>query len=137
MYVADLLAELLAAVLEIVGEFLLQIIFELAAEALAGLISGRKQTSPAVSAIGLVFCGAAAGLLSGWLLPNRLITTRVVLPGVSLLLAPLATGSAMHVLGERLRRLGRQPSNLATFRGGAVFAFSMAMIRWWLVGLPR
>ena len=133
----DLLAELLGALLEIVGEFLLQILFELAAEALSGLIKRGRQSSPAVSAMGLAFVGAAAGLLSAWLFPHRLIATRVVLPGASLLLAPLATGSAMHLLGKRLRHVGRYASNLATFRGGALFAFSMALIRWWLVGLPH
>ncbi len=131
----DLLAELLSALLEIFGEFLLQMLFELVAEALSGLIKSQRESSPAVSAIRLLFVGAAAGLLSAWLLPHRLIATRVVLPGASLVLAPLATGSAMHFLGKRLRHLGRYASNLATFRGGALFAFSMALIRWWLVGL--
>jgi len=135
--VAELLAELLGFVLEILGEFVLQVIFELATEALAGLVHDRKQHSRAVSAIGLVFVGAAAGLLSAWRFPNRLIATRVVLPGASLLLAPIATGVAMHFLGRRLRLLERQPSSLVTFWGGALFAFSMALVRWWLVGLPR
>lgn len=133
----DLLAELFAALLEVFGEFLLQMLFELAAEAVGALIHRWRQSSPAVSAVGLVFVGAAAGLLSAWLFPHRLIETRVAFPGVSLLLAPLATGSAMYLLGERLRRAGRYTSSLATFRGGALFAFSMALIRWWVVGLPR
>lgn len=130
----DLLAELVAALLEIFGEFLLEILFELAAEAINALIHRRRPSSPALSTVGLVFVGAASGLVSAWLFPHRLIGTRVVLPGVSLLLAPLATGSAMHLLGKRLQQVGRYTSNLATFRGGALFAFSMALIRWWLVG---
>lgn len=133
MGVDDLLVELLAVVLEVIGEFLVQILFELAAEALSGLINAREQTSPALAAAGLAFSGALAGLLSAWLFPHPLIATRVVLPGLSLLLAPLATGSAMHFLGKRLRRFERYASNLATFRGGALVAFSMALIRWWFV----
>ena len=133
----DLVAELLGALLEIFGEFLLQILFELAAEALSGLIKRHTQIRPAVSAIRLALVGAAAGLLSAWVFPHRLIATRVVLPGVSLLLAPLATGSAMHLLGKRLRLVGQYASDLATFRGAALFAFSMALIRWWLVGRPH
>ncbi len=131
----DLLAALVAAVLEIFGEFLLQIFFELAAEALSGLFKSQRESSPAVWATRLVLVGAAAGLLSAWLFPHRLIATRVVVPGASLALAPLATGCAMHFVGKRLRGVGRHASNLATFRGGAVFAFSMAFIRWGLVGL--
>ena len=130
----ELLAELLGFVLEILGEFVLQVIFELATEAIAGLISDRKERRPALTAVGLLFGGVAAGFLSAWLFPHRLIVPRVVVPGASLLLAPLATGIAMHLLGKRLRRLERQPTSLATFWGGALFAFSMALVRWWLVG---
>jgi len=135
--VEDLFVELLAALLEVAGEFLIEILFGLAAEALSAMINRLKQTSPAVSAIGLACVGAAAGLLSAWLFPHRLIVTRVVLPGVSLLLAPLVTGFAMGFLGKRLRGFGRHPSNIATFRGGVLFAFSMALIRWWLIGLAH
>jgi len=130
----DLLAQLLSTLLEIFFEFVLQMLFELAAEALSAVINRGRQSSPAVSMVGLAFAGAAAGLMSVWLFPHRLIGVRAVLPGVSLLLAPMAAGSAMHLLGNRLRRLGRNPSSLATFGGGALFAFSMALIRWWLIG---
>jgi hypothetical protein len=40
----------------------------------------------------------------------------------------------MHFIGEQLRRFGRYPS-LATFRGGALCAFTIALIRLWLAGL--
>jgi hypothetical protein len=133
--VEDLLVALLEILLEIFGEFLLQIFFELVAEALSGLINPRRQSSPAVSAVGIAFVGGISGLFSAWLFPHRLIAARAVLPGLSLLLAPLATGSTMHFLGKRLSRFGRNPSNLATFWGGVLFAFSMALIRWWLVGI--
>jgi hypothetical protein len=133
----DILVELVLALFEIFGEFLLQLLFELAAEALTRLIKRKPQVEPVATGIALALGGAAAGLLSAWLIPHRLIATRPVLPGISLLLAPLATGYAMHLLGNRLRRAGRYASDLATFRGGALFAFSMAVIRWWLVGLPR
>jgi len=132
--VEDLLAELLGVLLETVGEALLQIVFELAVEALRQLINRQKIRNPVFSAVGLALPGAAAGLLSAWLFPHRLLAARTVLPGVSLLLAPLATGSAMHFLGNQSRRFGRYPSNPATFRRGALFAFSMALTRWWLIG---
>lgn len=155
----ELLLALLGPVLEIIGQALLEFVFgfvaealqqvvgellggvldymvgELGAKALSGLIKFWREGGPAVSAIGLAFAGAAAGLLSTFLFPHRLIATCVVPPGLSLLLAPLAAGYAMRLLGERLRDFGRSPSILATFRGGASFAFSMALIRWWLVGL--
>jgi hypothetical protein len=135
--VEDLIVGLLAAVFEIFGEFLLEVSFELAAEALSALINRRREHSTTFSAFGLVIIGVAAGLISALLIPHRLIATRVVLPGASLLLAPIVTGCAMYFLGNWLRRVERLPSNLATFRGGVLFAFSMAIVRWWLVGLPH
>jgi hypothetical protein len=114
--------------LEVFGES------QLATEALIGR---RRRSRRPVSMMGLAFAGAAAGVLSAWLLPHRLFAARAVLPGASLLLAPLATGAAMHFLGKLQRRFGRCPGSLATFRGGAIFAFSMALIRWWLAALPR
>ena len=58
---------------------------------------------------------------------------RATLPGLSLVLAPLAAGGAMYLLGEGLRTLGRNPSRLATFYGGAIFASAMALVRWRLI----
>jgi hypothetical protein len=139
--VEDLLLALLEPLLEILGEALLDIgeavlqpFFDLAAGALRGLIQAWT-IGPVTLSIGLLLVGAAIGLLSAFLVPHRLIGMRVALPGISLLLAPLVTGSAMYFSGKRLRRFEWLPSNLAGFRGGAAFAFSMALIRWWFVGL--
>ena len=137
----DLFLALLEPLLEIFGELLteigtalLQIFFELAAGALSGLIQAWT-IGPVTSSIGLLLIGAVTGLFSACVVPHRLIGTRVLFSGISLLLAPLVTGSAMYFSVNWLRCFGWRPSNLPGFRGGAVFAFSMALIRWWLVGL--
>jgi len=41
----------------------------------------------------------------------------------------------MHLPRGRLLRLELWPSNLATFLGGAIFAFAMALVRWLAVEL--
>ena len=137
MNVEHLLVEFVLALLDILGEFLLQMLFELAAEALSSLIKPWRQCSSTASLIAIALTGLAAGVLSAGLFPRRLIMTRVAFPGVSLLLAPFSAGCAMYLLGKRMRRFGRYPSSLATFSGGAIFAFSMALVRYWLIGLPR
>ena len=129
----EFLGGLLAALLEFAGEFLIEMLFELAAEALSAAIIGTKKTSPKAGVLALAAGGAGAGLLSAWLFPHRLTGTRVAIPGISLLIAPLATGLAMDFLGKRLRGFGRYPGALATFRGGVLFAFFMALLRWWFV----
>ena len=136
MDVEDLLLALLEPLLEIFGEALLQPFFELAAGALRELIQVWT-IGPAVSSIGLLLVGAVAGLLSAFVVPHRLIANCLVFPGLSLLLAPVVIGSAMYFSGNRLRRFGWRPSNVTGFRVGALFAFSMAAVRWWLVGLHQ
>jgi hypothetical protein len=136
--VEDLLFELIAGLIELIGEFLIELLFELAAEALSALFARVKERHAAtISAIGLILLGAISGLISAWLVPHRLIATRFALPGASLLLAPLITGFAMNRIGERMRRLARYPSEIATFRGGFLFALTMALIRLWLVVLAH
>jgi len=41
----------------------------------------------------------------------------------------------MHWFGIWRRAEGRPPSTLATYQGGALFAFAMALVRWLVVGL--
>ena len=47
-----------------------------------------------------------------------------------LLGAPIAAGLVMRAYGKATRRRGRSPSSLATFGGGAIFAFGMHLVRY-------
>ncbi len=103
----DLLLVPVRILFEIISEFLLEILFELAAEALSALPSRR--------------------------IPHRLFRSGHMFPGISLFIAPILTGFTMHRIGQQLRNLGREPSKLATFYGGAIFAFAMALTRFVLL----
>ncbi len=130
----DLLAELLVGLLELLLEVVVELVFGLLFGMVVEAIAERwEKGSRTIPLILLALLGIASGFLSATFLPHRIISRRTVPPGISLLLAPLATGAAMHLIGKGLRRLGRNPTNLATFAGGAIFAFSMALVRWLLV----
>src|SRR5688500_13735012 len=88
----------------------------------------ERQTSPVVAAIGHFLMGLIVGVVSIAVLPTRLIG-RGGFRGISLFLSPLGTGLAMHALGDFWRERGSEPSALFTFRGGAAFAFGMALVR--------
>jgi hypothetical protein len=120
---------MLVGLVEFLGEFVLQVLFEVAAEAISEAITADKERPWIASTVGLVFGGGAAGLISAALFPHRMISGRHIVHGLSLLLAPVAAGVAMQAIGNRLRASGRTPTVLATFRGGATFAFAMALIR--------
>ena len=89
---------------------------------------GRENHHPAVAAAGLAVLGAGLGGASLWLFPTSLVGPGPV-PGASLLLAPLAAGAVMHAWGQYRRGRGHPTTNLATFAGGAAFAFGTALVR--------
>jgi len=128
--------ELLFALLELFGEILLQLLFEVGAETLGEALTPKESPRWLSSTFFLVFAGAAAGLISAALFPHRMISGRHVVRGLSLILAPIGAGIAMQAIGNRLRAFGRTPSALTTFRGGATFAFAMALVRWLIVARP-
>ena len=118
-------------------EFLGEVVFQIAIEALIELgfeafvvPRRRRQRNPALVIFGLLVFGALVGLVSVWILPRRIFPAPAHLSGISIVLAPLATGAAMRAFGARRRRRGRATSGLATFWGGAAFAFAMALARW-------
>jgi tellurite resistance protein TehA-like permease len=84
-------------------------------------------------AAGIAIMGTVCGLICCRVLPHRLIKP-APWPGLSLVLAPLGAGMVMQVFGSWRRERGGKTSSLATFWGGALFAFCMAYVRWLIVG---
>lgn len=129
--------------MEILFELLLllgQLVLEVFAEALLDLglsglrdALGRRNRSPSLAAMGYLILGALVGGLSLWLWPQRLLRSGPV-PGLSLLLSPVAGGAAMEAWGRYRRGGGHATTNLATFLGGAAFALGYAMARFTYVG---
>src|SRR5882672_7588901 len=97
----------IAALIEIFFEVIFQIaiegLIELGFEAFV-VPRRRRQRNPALVIFGLLVFGALVGLVSAWILPRRMFPAPAHLSGISLVLAPLATGAAMHAFGARRRR---------------------------------
>lgn len=55
-------------------------------------------------------------------------------PGASLIVTPLLNGAFMGWYGSRRERRGNPPFFLATFRGGALFAFELSLARFLAIG---
>lgn len=83
--------------------------------------------------IGLVLLGGLAGFLTSLILPNRLFGFHGI-KGVSIVLSPIITGLLMRRYGDWCDERGHPRSYFATFWGGALFAFGMAAVRYYLVG---
>ena len=128
---------MLDSLLELIFEFLTELLFQLLVEIGFELIAEffrRHQTLSAVFAyfaIGL--SGAFAGLFASTMFPQRILSISII-PGISLLVTPVVAGWIMKSFGDWRLSRGHQPTILATFWGGALCAFMMALVRWIRVG---
>ena len=121
---------LLELILEIIGE----IVFAFGWEGLGHSMRRRPNAHPVLAGLGYAIFGALAGGLSLLILPRRLLPAGGI-KGASLVLTPLVTGLLMKTYGDFRRRRGHRTTGLATFWGGAIFAFSMALVRFLAYGL--
>lgn len=123
-------------VAEFFGDVLLQVVLEFLAEfgcrSMENSFRPAKRANPFFAGCGLLLLGALVGLLAGLILPDPLFPHRH-LPGISLVLAPVGVGTLMHLFGAWRRKKGGNPTCLATFWGGACFAFGMALVRWLMI----
>ena len=128
-----MLDALLELVVEFVVEFISQVVIEIGFEWIAEFFRRRPTLSTVLAFIAIPLFGGLIGLILSNMFPQRILP-RPTVPGISLLLSPLATGMVMKLFGDWRRSRGHQPTRLATFSGGALFAFSMALVRWLRVG---
>lgn len=112
-------------VVEIVGELL----FGVAYESLAGKRGEpRPKASPIVAVFGYALLGGLVGAFSVLPFPHRLSHDDAVsIFGV--FANALVFGAIMHAYGQRRGRAGKTNTTLATFWGGAAFAFAISAAR--------
>ena len=124
---------ILVVLVEIGGQAALEMVADLLWSSIRNAL-GYEQKRPhfVLAVLGCLLLGGVVGLVSGFLLPDR-FTPLVGISGVSLLFAPLATGLVMHSYGRWRRDRGSETSFLATFWGGALTAFAMALVRFTMI----
>lgn len=118
---------------ELILEVVVEIIFAFGGEGLVHSMRKERYANPLLAALGYALLGGLAGALGLLILPQRVFPI-VGVRGISLILAPIATGLLMKTYGDFRRRHGHTTSGLATFWGGAIFAFSMALVRFLAYG---
>lgn len=124
---------LIELLFEILVQILLQVGAELGLESVGNSFMGRRSANPWLSALGMVILGALLGFASSWVLPRR-ITPAFGFTGISIFLGPLFAGLAMYLYGSWRKSRGGNPTYLATFWGGGLFALAMSVVRWHMVG---
>lgn len=110
--------------IQIVGEALIELGFY----SLAETFRSRERRHPVLAGIGSAVIGSLFGLLSLAVLPHRILGVTGV-PGASLILVPVANGVLMETFGRWREATSRRRSYFATYWAGAIFAFSVALVR--------
>ena len=117
--------------LQVVVEILLEIVFGILLEiavSLYRIIFDRSNWGILAAIVGYCLVGGLTGGASLYIWPTR-VFPRGTAPGLSLALAPLCVGWALATWGDARRSRGHVTSSLATFSGGAGFAFGAALVR--------
>jgi len=126
-----LIEALIGLVVEILGE----VLFAIAGAVLEQVISDENQSNRVLAASGDGLIGVAAGGVSVLILRRQMVTP-LVIPGASLIVAPLCTGALLELLGRWWVRRGYVRMALFTFWGGFWFAFGMALVRFGYFARP-
>jgi hypothetical protein len=126
-----MLAFLLELLLELGVEAVLQIFFSEGISAYKTSFQ-RNNRDPVEASFAYLLLGGCLSFVLALLVPEPILPPSPI-PGLSLLLVPLALGMTMHYWGRFRRSRGHATSNLATFYGGAAFAFGVALVRFYFV----
>ncbi len=130
--IGAILEILLNLLVEVVAQLFVEGLLELGWESVRRASAKRGPVNRAVAAVVLALLGGVVGCLSVLVVPVHIFGPSRY-PGISLVVAPLATGAVLQALGTWRAERGYSPSVLATFWGGALFAAAMIAVRLLLV----
>ena len=115
-------------------EFLLQIagelLIDLGLRSLGEPFVRREDRSPILAAIGYVLLGLIFGFLSLFVFPEPFFQSERF-HGINLIITPVLTGLAMGQIGRLRERQGKTVIRLDSFIYGFLFAFAMALVRFY------
>jgi hypothetical protein len=92
----------------------------------------RRRAHPALPGLSAFLLGGLAGGVATWVWPMRLFGAGP-LPGMSMIVTPVVDGLLMHAYGSWREQRGIERFFLASFWGGALFAFGVSLVRFLLV----
>jgi hypothetical protein len=130
----EILAELLFAILGALFEVLLELagslLLELGLRSVKEPAVRREERNPIFAGVGYALFGLAAGFLSLLIFPDALARSERF-HGINILISPVIAGLAMAGFGWLLERSGKRRLRLDSFVYGFIFAFPMALVRFY------
>jgi hypothetical protein len=133
MIIEMILEFVLTAIWEILLQIVGEILVEFGFQSIGDSVRQRARLHPVFAGAGAALLGGLAGLLTSLVWPTRILQPGPF-RGASLLVSPVITGLVMDRYGQWREDRGAGRSFIATFWGGAIFAFTMALVRFVWVG---
>ncbi len=125
MFVVGLLAELiLSLVFEIVTEFVLAVGWL----TVSSPFRKEREMPVPLGALGIVVVAGFFSWVFDALFPGPIFKSSPI-PGISMVIAPIAVGGLTYLTGRWLKDKGHPSSHLMTYWGGALFAFTVSASR--------
>lgn len=123
---------LILELLDIILEVIIPLIAELGSESISRKLFKNKTVNKYFALFGYIILGSLFGFVSYLIYPKRIVDTGA-LSGISIVVSPIIVGLIMKKWGEHRTRSKKNITVLATFWGGALFAFAYAIVRYLLI----
>ena len=127
----EILEAILCFLIGLFGDLLLAALFDGGLADIAEAL-GRTNRNRVLATIGYLLLGCLLGWVSVLVLSERILQPGPV-RGLSLILSPVCSGVLMSLWGRHRRAHNHAITNLATWYGGAAFAFGISLVRFLLV----
>jgi hypothetical protein len=127
----EFLFALLQLLFEVLLEFAGEIVVDLLSRSAAEVLKPEEPPHPIGSLLSCALYGAIGGAVSLVVLPHPLFPP--LIHGLSLIVSPVLTGTAMSGIGTLLRRRGKRVVQIESFRYAFAFALGMALVRFLFV----
>jgi hypothetical protein len=128
----ELLLGIATVFLEFALEFALEVfgglLLELGLRSLGEPFVAREERNAVLAAIGYVLLGLVLGFLSLLVFPESFVRSESF-HGINLIITPTLAGLAMAGIGKLRERKGQTTIRLDSFAYGFLFAFAMALVR--------
>jgi AcrR family transcriptional regulator len=117
-----------AVLVDVLLSGVFDILIEIGQRGFGRSLRPSRQAGPVASGVSALLLGALLGWAINAVWPSRVIAPGPI-PGASLIITPLLNGLLMHEYGAWRRSRGNERFFLATFWGGALFAFGVSLVR--------
>jgi hypothetical protein len=124
----ELLLGIAAVLLEFAVEIFGELLLELGLRSLGEPFVAREERNAVLAAIGYVLLGFLFGALSLLVFPESFVRSENF-HGINLIITPVLAGLAMAGIGRLRERKGQTTIRLDSFAYGFLFAFAMALVR--------